>query len=112
MSMEKRYFTSDLSSLSQALVDLLVAGLELGDGGTDLGYSPHDLVARQARVNRGIYAAPFIAHLVEIGVTDAAEEDFDLYVVVGSITMLDRSRVERPRRTGSGVGFRFVHMPI
>ena len=53
--------------------------------------------------------APLVADLVEIGVADAAEEDFDLHVVFGRIASRDRGGGQRRCRTGGGVGFRLVH---
>jgi hypothetical protein len=46
-------------------------------------------MAGNARVDRRHDAAPFIADLVEIGVTDTAEQDLDLYVVFGWIAPRD-----------------------
>ena len=86
-----------------------VAGLEFGYRGADLGDAADDLVAGDAGVDGGHHAAPLIAGLVEIGVTDAAEEDFDLNVVLGWIAPRDRSGGKRRSRAGSGIGFRLVH---
>src|SRR5271169_192398 len=58
-----------------------VAGLELGDCGADPGDAPDDLMAWHARVNGGHECAPLVADCMEIGVTDAAVENLDLYVV-------------------------------
>ncbi len=89
-----------------------VAGLELGDGGANLGDAADDLVAGDAGVDGGHYAAPLVPDLVEIGVTDAAEENLDLYVVFGWIAPRDRGGGKRRFRTGSGVGFRVEHVFI
>ena len=86
-----------------------VAGLELGDGRADLGDAADDLMARDDRVDGGHDAAPLVADLVEIGVADAAEEDFDLHVVFGWIAPRDRGGGQRRCRAGGGVGFRVVH---
>ncbi len=86
-----------------------VAGLELGDRGADLGDAADDLVAGHAGVDGGHDTAPLVADLVEIGVADAAEEDFDLHVVFGWIAPRDRGGGQRRSRTGSGVSFRVVH---
>ena len=66
-----------------------VAGLELGDGGADLGDAADDLVAGDAGIDSGHDFAPLIAHLVQIGVADAAVENFDLDVVFGGIAPRD-----------------------
>ena len=66
-----------------------VAGLEVLDGGTDLGDAADDLVSRRAGVNRGHEAGPLVANRMKIGMADAAEEDFDLYVVLGRIAAVD-----------------------
>ena len=86
-----------------------VADLEFGDGGADFGDAPDDFMARDAGIDGGHNAAPLIAGLVEIGVADAAEEDFDLNVGRGWIAPHDRGRGKRRSRTGSGEGFRVVH---
>ena len=45
---------------------------------------------------------------MEIGVADAAEEDFDLHVAFGRIAPRNRGRGQRRCRTGSGISFRVV----
>src|SRR5208337_2397696 len=85
-----------------------VPGLELGDYGADLADTADDLMAGDAGVDSGP-ATPLATHLVEVGVADAAEEDFDLYVVFGWIASRDRGGGKRRSRTGSGVSFRVVH---
>ncbi len=67
-----------------------VAGLELGDRGADLGDAADDFVAGNAGIDGGHHVAPLVADLVEIGVTDAAVQNFDLYVVFGWIAPRDR----------------------
>ena len=69
-----------------------VAGLELRDRGADLGDAADDFMAGNARVDGGHHAAPLVADLVQIGVTDAAVENFDLHVVFGGIAPRDRGR--------------------
>ena len=86
-----------------------VAGLELGDCGADLGDTADDLMAWDAGVDGGHDAAPLVTDLMEIGVADAAEEDFDLYVVFGWIAPRNRGGGKRRCRTGSGVSLRVVH---
>ena len=44
-------------------------------------YAADDLVAGNAGIHSGHYVVPFVAHLVQVGVADAAEEDLDLDVV-------------------------------
>ena len=86
-----------------------VAGLELGHGGADLGDAADDLMAGDARVDSGHELAPLVTHSVEIGVADPAEEDFDLYVVLGWFAPRDAGRGKWGCRAGSGIRFRFVH---
>ena len=57
----------------------------------------------------GIASLPLIPDLVQVGVTDAAEQDFNLYVVFGWIAPRDRGGGQRRRRTGSGISFCVVH---
>jgi hypothetical protein len=66
-----------------------VAGLELGNRGADLGDAANDFVAGNAGVDGGHYAAPLVADLVEIRVTNAAIQNFDLYVMFGWIAPSD-----------------------
>src|SRR5439155_2183340 len=83
--------------------------LELRDCRADLGNAPDDLMAGNARVDGGHDAAPLVANLVEIGVTDAAIQNFNLYVVFGWIAPCYRSGGQRRCRTGSGVSFGVMH---
>ncbi len=66
-----------------------VTGLELGDRRASLGDAADDLVARDARVDGRHHAAPLVANLMEIGVTDTAEKNFDLDIVFGGIAPHD-----------------------
>src|ERR1700743_2643914 len=68
-------------------------------------------MAGNARIDRGHGAAPLIAHLVQIGVADAAEQNLNLYVGFGGIAPRDRGGGERRCSAGSGVCFRVVHKP-
>ncbi len=72
-----------------------VACLELRNGGADAGDSADDLVTRNAWVYRRHRVAPFIASLVEVGVADTAEQDFDLDVVFGQVPACDRRGLQR-----------------
>ncbi len=85
-----------------------VAGFVLRDGRANLGDTADDLVARDARVDRGHRLAPLVTDLMQIGVADAAEENLDLHVAVGRIAPRDRVGGERRCLTGGGVGFRRV----
>src|SRR5262249_45229390 len=86
-----------------------VAGLVLGHCRAYLRDTADDLMARDAGVDRGHDAAPLVTDLVEIGVADTAEEDFDLNVVFGGIAPRDRGGGKRRCRTSSGVSFSVVH---
>jgi hypothetical protein len=48
---------------------------------------------------------------VKIRVANAAEQDFDLYVVFGWFAPRDRGKGKRRCRDGSGVSFRVLHVP-
>src|SRR5256885_13659191 len=56
-----------------------IAGLVLGNCRADLGHAADDLVAGDNRIIRGHELAPLVADRMEIGLADAAEENFDLY---------------------------------
>src|SRR5512132_1988065 len=86
-----------------------IAGFVLGNCRADLGDTADDLVPGDNRVDSGHDAAPLVAHLVEIGVADAAEEDLDLHVAFDWIAPRDRGRGKRRCRTRSGVSFGVVH---
>jgi len=58
----------------------------------------------------GILQSPLIPDLVEIGVTDAAEQNLNLYVVFGWIAPRDHGGRQRRCRAGSRIGFRFEHV--
>ena len=47
-------------------------------------------MARDAGVDRGHDPTPLVTDLMEIGVADTAEEDFDLYVVFSGIAPRNR----------------------
>src|SRR5260370_8935704 len=86
--------------------------LEFGYCGADLRDSADDFVAGYAGVDGGHHAAPLVADLVEIGVTDAAIQNFELYVVFGWIAPRDRGGGERRFLTGSGASFSVEHVLI
>jgi hypothetical protein len=86
-----------------------IVGLELRDSGADLGNTADDLMARDAGIDSGHDPAPLVTDLMEIGVADTAEEDFDLYVVVSGIAPCNRGGGKRRCGTGSGVSLRVVH---
>jgi hypothetical protein len=87
-----------------------VAGLELGHRRADLGYAADDFVPRNTWIDGGHEFAPLVADRLEIGVTNAAIQNFDLYVVFGWVAPRDCVGDQRRRRTGSGVSFRVVHV--
>ncbi len=67
-------------------------GLNLLTAGPTLSHSPDDFVAGDDWVDGGHDAAPFVADRMEVGVADAAEEDFDLHVALRQIAPHDRGR--------------------
>jgi hypothetical protein len=86
-----------------------VAYFEFGYSGADLGDAADDLVTGDAGIDSGHDAAPLVAGLMEVGVTDAAEEDLNLHITLGWIAPRDRGGCKRRFLTGSGVGFCVVH---
>lgn len=86
------------------------ANLELRDIGADIHHSAYDLMPRHARVNGRHHLLPLVADLVEIGMTDAAEENLDLHVVFSRVTARDRRRYQRRWRTSSGARLHVVHV--
>ena len=86
-----------------------VADFELCYGGANLCDAADDLVTGDAGVDGGHHTAPLVASLMQIGMTDAAEEDLDLHVILGWIAPRDRGGRKRRFLTGSGVRFCVVH---
>src|SRR5438067_6308479 len=62
-----------------------------------------------AGVNGGHDAVPLVTHLMEVGVTHAAEKNFDLHVALRRIASRNCGGGRRRCRAGSRVSFRFVH---
>src|SRR6185312_5830950 len=82
-----------------------VADLELRHGRAGAGNTAHDLMAWDAGINGGHNAAPLVADLMQVGVTDAAEENLDAHIRVGWIAPRDRGGCKRRCSTGGGECF-------
>jgi len=54
-----------------------------------LGDPTDDFMAGDARIGCGHDAVPFVANRMEVGVTDPAKKNFDLYIPVGSFPAWD-----------------------
>ena len=81
-----------------------IAGLELGDGSADGGDAADDLVAG----NHGVHgAAPLVAHLVDVGVADAAVVDCNDDVGGARFAAVKVKRGERRGLGLRGVAKRF-----
>lgn len=63
-----------------------IADLEFGDLIADAGNAPDDFVAGHHRIN-GV--APFAAHLMDIGMADAAKLDFDENIARAKVAALE-----------------------
>src|SRR5437763_14643127 len=61
-----------------------------------------------AGVNGGHDAVPLVTHLMEVGVTHAAEKNFDLHVALRRIASRNCGGGQRRCLAGSGVSFRVV----
>src|SRR5438067_1721171 len=85
-----------------------IPGLVLGDCRPDLDNAADDLVTGDNRIIRGHELAPLVPDRMEIGVADAAEENFDLHVTVSRIATVDFSGGQPRCRARSGVSFRVV----
>lgn len=84
----------------------MITWFEASDIRPDAYHATDNFMARHYRVNT---VAPLVTDMVEIGVADTAEQDFDLNVVFGWIAPRDRGGSKRRCRTGSGVSFGVVH---
>src|SRR5437016_5977131 len=78
-----------------------IAGLSLGNGRAHLGNTADNLMARDDRVVCAHELAPLVTHRMQIGMADAAKQDFDLHVAVSWIATLDFGGPQRRCRTGS-----------
>jgi len=67
----------------------------------NLGDAAYDLMARNAGVDGRHNAAPLVAHLMKVGVADAAEKDFDLHVGFGRLAPRNRGGSKSRCRAGS-----------
>src|SRR6266403_4117913 len=85
-----------------------IPGLVLGDCRPDLDNTADNLVAGDNRIIRGHELAPLVPDRMEIGVADAAEQDFDLHVTISWIATVDFSGGQPRCRTGSGISLRVV----
>jgi hypothetical protein len=86
-----------------------VAGLKRGDSRADLGDAAHDFVAWNTRIDRRHHAMPFVANLMKIRMTNAAEQNLDLHVALSRIPPRDGGGSQRRRCAVSGISFGFVH---
>src|SRR5437660_1817658 len=92
-----------------------IPGLVLGNCRADLDNTADDLVTGNNRIIRGHELAPLVADRMEIGVADAAEENFDLHVPFSWIATIDFSGGQPRCRARSGVSLRvecsWMHTP-
>src|SRR4051812_7575951 len=89
-----------------------LAGFELGDSGADFCDSPHDFMAGNAWINRRQSINPLISHLMEVGMANAAVQNFDLHIVLGWIAPVNLGECQRRSRRGGGICFALVHGSI
>src|SRR6476646_3113866 len=66
-----------------------IARLVIGNGRTDLGDAPDDLMTGHDRIISGHELAPLVADRVKIGVAYPAEKNFDLHVAVSWLAPLN-----------------------
>ncbi len=86
-----------------------IAQLVLDDGGTDASHAAYDFVPRNNRINRRPAVVPFVPHMVQIRMANAAEENLDLYIVVSWIAPCNRSRRKERCCTSRRISFRVEH---
>ena len=82
-----------------------IAFLEILDGATDFGDATDNFVAGNAGVDGGHGVLPLVANLMEVGVADAAEENFNLDVLRAGLATLEGERSERSGCALGGKGF-------
>src|SRR5437762_5913468 len=72
-----------------------VARFVFRDPRADFCHTADDLMARYDRVIRGHELAPLVAHRMQIGVADAAKQNFDLHIAVSWIAAFDLGGSQR-----------------
>ena len=72
-----------------------IAGFEFGHARADRGDPANNFMARHARVNGLHQAAPLVAGVVEVGVADAAEENFNFHVAGRQLASRNRGGGQR-----------------
>jgi hypothetical protein len=85
-----------------------IARFVLGHCRPDLCDTADDLVARNNRIVRGHELAPFITNRMQVGVADAAKQDFDLHVAIGRISTFDFGGSQWRFVAGGGISLRVV----
>jgi len=69
----------------------------------------HNLVSRHTGIHGRQRILPFIPYLVQIRVTNSAEQYFKLHVLICRLPPPDGSGSQRRRVAGSGIGLSVVH---
>src|SRR6266702_4311382 len=85
-----------------------ITWLVLGNCRADLGHTADNLMAGDNRVDSRHELAPLVAHQMQIGVANAAEQNFNLHIAFGWFATVDLGGSQRRRFAGSGVGLRVV----
>src|SRR4051812_1595707 len=102
-------FGADAIRIDHATDSRKTPRLELRNARANLRHAPDDFVSRHARIDCRIPCfAPFVAHLMQVGVAYATEEDVNLHVVRTRLAPPDRRPSESGRGVSSGVGSRDV----
>src|SRR5580698_5195639 len=83
-----------------------VADFELGDFVADFGDAADDFVPGDDWVHGGHHGAPLVAGEMKVGVTDTAEQDFDLHV--GRLRFAPRDGMWAERSGGLGTAKLFA----
>src|SRR5580704_18179502 len=87
-----------------------VAGLVFGDLATNLGHTTDDLMTGDAGISGRYRAVPLVSDLMEVGMADAAKQDFDLNVARGRVATGNHGGGQGRGRTVGRIGFGFVHV--
>jgi len=72
-----------------------IAGLKFLNLSADLGDAAYNLVAGNTGIDRRHCFIPLVADLMQVGVANSAEENFDLNVVLGRVTTGDCGSCKR-----------------
>ena len=89
-----------------------IARLKSRDRGSDLCHATNNFMARNTGINGLHDATPLVANGMQVGMADAAEQDFNLDVVPGRFAAGNCGGSQGGSGAGGGISFGVVHKKI